>query len=336
MLPDPQLARGRVRPIGAPLAGCLTVTLLLAGSLAPTSAAAGCAQWNLNGRWVLSQTNGYRTELDLRQAPGGGIIGQASYGDTHKDTGVGTHFGLGGNGPVSGKIVGNKLTLVAEWTDGSTGEYIGEVGAEGQLTGITRDQKNRKNAAIWHEWNGKRAVCAVSDQPTRTPPSSANPAYRPGVDLPGSDYRSFQTLKGAEAECSIACSNEPKCQSWTWTKPGIQLPKGKCWLKHAVPTAVSNDCCISGTRSRVIGAEGKPGKVIGARSVATARNDVDVHEGPGGNFPVIGMMRANAKGAVLEKHADGWCRLDLGNGSPRFGWVAEDHLRLPKNQNCRP
>jgi len=74
--------------------------------------------------------------------------------------------------------------------------------------------------------------------------------------------------------------------------------------------------------------------------VATAKSElgVNVHDGPGPvpQFTVIGIMKHKEKGAVLAKHPDGWCKLELGNIPGGSGWVPEDHLELSNNGNCRP
>jgi hypothetical protein len=71
----------------------------------------------------------------------------------------------------------------------------------------------------------------------------------------------------------------------------------------------------------------KPLKILGKyRKVATAKNDVDIHNGPGGQFKVIGMLKGGSKGAVTGQQ-EGWYKLQVTvpGGS---GWVAEDHLTV--------
>lgn len=76
----------------------------------------------------------------------------------------------------------------------------------------------------------------------------------------------------------------------------------------------------------------RPTKVLGKhRTVATAKNDVDIYDGPGGEFKVIGVMRAGTKGSVKAKQ-EGWYRLEVGVPGGA-GWVAEDHLTI---QTTRP
>lgn len=63
-----------------------------------------------------------------------------------------------------------------------------------------------------------------------------------------------------------------------------------------------------------------------------ALNDVDIYDSPTQPRKVIGMMRRDQEGPVMELHPDGWAKLFL-RSSPGFrsggnGWVAIDHLRL--------
>jgi hypothetical protein len=159
------------------------------------------------------------------------------------------------------------------------------------------------------------------------PPPPRLGSYSKGVDLPGSDYKSFETTGAADAECSIACGKDPQCKAWTWSKPGIQAPKGKCWLKNAIPTAVSNDCCISGLQTKVkhlgepdlgdrpLGKRKKPETQPGnppAGAMATVIADVEVYDAPGGNGNSIGVLRSNnktTKVSLLEPCQDSWCHV---------------------------
>jgi hypothetical protein len=70
-----------------------------------------------------------------------------------------------------------------------------------------------------------------------------------GVNLPGSDYANFNA--DSAFVCRNSCGGDPRCQAWTWVKPGIQGPTGRCWLKHRVPTLVKDNCCNSGSREHI-------------------------------------------------------------------------------------
>ena len=67
-------------------------------------------------------------------------------------------------------------------------------------------------------------------------------------DRPGGDYHSFTMDWGSELQCQDACIRDTRCRAWTYVNPGIQGPKGRCWLKSIQPAAVRNDCCISGVK----------------------------------------------------------------------------------------
>lgn len=67
-----------------------------------------------------------------------------------------------------------------------------------------------------------------------------------GLDYPGNDYKSFYMDKDSWPDCKSACENDAKCKAWTYVKPGYQGPKGRCYLKDALPKSVQNKCCVSG------------------------------------------------------------------------------------------
>lgn len=70
-----------------------------------------------------------------------------------------------------------------------------------------------------------------------------------------------------------------------------------------------------------------PVKVLGRfRQFATAKNDVDIYFGPGGNFPKAKVfMKKGREARVLGRHRDGWSKLELGVAGGD-NWVADDHL----------
>ena len=68
------------------------------------------------------------------------------------------------------------------------------------------------------------------------------------TDRPGSDYSNFE-IGGIPDLCRTPCLKDRRCQAWTFVKPGIQGRRAHCWLKDRVPPAVTNSCCISGTRA---------------------------------------------------------------------------------------
>lgn len=70
-----------------------------------------------------------------------------------------------------------------------------------------------------------------------------------GFDLPGSDYDNFTAASATV--CRNSCGGDSRCQAWTWVKPGVQGPAGRCWLKHRLPKLVKNACCNSGSRENI-------------------------------------------------------------------------------------
>jgi PAN domain len=68
------------------------------------------------------------------------------------------------------------------------------------------------------------------------------------IDRPGSDFENFNT-SGWE-ECETACTQNKSCASWTYVRPGVQGPSGRCWLKNRVARPVANSNMISGVKFR--------------------------------------------------------------------------------------
>lgn len=71
-----------------------------------------------------------------------------------------------------------------------------------------------------------------------------------GFDRPGADYENFEQTSEFQSPslCRDACYSQPKCRSFTYTKPGVAGPKARCWLKNAIPPPVESLCCISGVK----------------------------------------------------------------------------------------
>lgn len=70
-----------------------------------------------------------------------------------------------------------------------------------------------------------------------------------GFNLPGSDYANFPA--SSTRTCQNTCGGDSRCQAWTWVRPGIQGPAGRCWLKYRLPTLVKDRCCASGPRAYI-------------------------------------------------------------------------------------
>lgn len=68
------------------------------------------------------------------------------------------------------------------------------------------------------------------------------------TDIPGQDYSRFELDTANPISCAQVCAEDPRCQSFTYVKPGIQGNKANCWLKSGNPAEKSDSCCISGTK----------------------------------------------------------------------------------------
>lgn len=69
-----------------------------------------------------------------------------------------------------------------------------------------------------------------------------------GVDRPGGDFFMFETPVDDPAMCRTACLEHGQCQAYTYVRPGVQGPAGRCYLKRSVPEARPDPCCTSGVR----------------------------------------------------------------------------------------
>ncbi len=86
-----------------------------------------------------------------------------------------------------------------------------------------------------------RTQCAMA---TAEPPRE----LEPGVDRPGMDISAFWLAEADPLRCRRACLENPECQAFTYTEPGVDGEFAHCWIKSGVPDAVPNPHCVSGTR----------------------------------------------------------------------------------------
>lgn len=87
--------------------------------------------------------------------------------------------------------------------------------------------------------------CCTSGVPVREIEAS--------IDRPGSDYTSMDLASGDPQLCQAACKKDgSKCLAWTFVKAGAQGAKPRCWLKTAIPAAVTNSCCTSGAPGPIV------------------------------------------------------------------------------------
>lgn len=87
--------------------------------------------------------------------------------------------------------------------------------------------------------------CCVTGVPVR--------AFEPDINRPGRDYKNFDLAAADPNLCKAACVNDGlTCKAWTFVKAGVQGPKARCWLKNAVPPAITNGCCTSGAQETIL------------------------------------------------------------------------------------
>jgi hypothetical protein len=101
-----------------------------------------------------------------------------------------------------------------------------------------------------------------------------------GTDRPGLDYHREEMRpdrRNAE-ECQLQCLRSDRCRAWTYVRPGVQGIAGVCYLKHAVPKAVPNACCVSGVKPSKTGPGGvsEPGPFVPTPPTGSKKT------GPGG------------------------------------------------------
>ena len=86
-------------------------------------------------------------------------------------------------------------------------------------------------------------LCESQVTPVVAPGARVAPAVELDTNRYGQDFTGLDA--GSWQECQQACANEARCRAWTWVKPGIQGPGGKCWLKDGVPASSPDTCCVS-------------------------------------------------------------------------------------------
>ena len=112
------------------------------------------------------------------------------------------------------------------------------------------------------------------------------------------------------------------------TEPNTEGCVSEQWSNRACATTPARVGSVLGAPMRPgpIKPSGKPIRRLGkGKQIATAIDDVDVYDGPGGEHRVIGMLRAGASAPVIGSQ-EGWYKLTIDNVPGGSGWVAADHL----------
>ena len=91
------------------------------------------------------------------------------------------------------------------------------------------------------------ALAILASVPDHAVAQSKFFTFERNIDRPGSDYSNLPSKSAVD--CSFACQMENRCRAWTFVRPGIQGPSGRCFFKDPAPRAMRNDCCTSGVRT---------------------------------------------------------------------------------------
>lgn len=68
------------------------------------------------------------------------------------------------------------------------------------------------------------------------------------INRPGLDYTNFNSESWQR--CEAACAEAEICSSWSYVRPGVQGPTGRCWLKNRVARPVADANVVSGVKFR--------------------------------------------------------------------------------------
>ena len=140
---------GHVRRISA-----IAMRWLACGAMAvllPSVASAGCLEWDLSGRWFLSQTNmasGDVVVVDFLPNFGNLLRGSAA-------------FRITGSDRVDGRITGNSFSFTVPWAGiDSVGVYSGVIDDQGRIGGTSYDRNHPQTTAGWR--GDRSAKCKVA------------------------------------------------------------------------------------------------------------------------------------------------------------------------------
>lgn len=138
----------------------------------PALAQEECLQWDVSGRWYITQSNVGSVVFDLDQR-GNVVTGRAGWSEL---VGGGTILGIIQqgqdpafySGSVDGTVSGNRFELRIYWpTHKAVGVYAGEIGPRGRIEGTTYDKLHPKNRATWFSESLMRCAKVAVPKPVR-------------------------------------------------------------------------------------------------------------------------------------------------------------------------
>lgn len=172
---------------------CNRYFLVLAGGLgliiAPSSAMAACAQWDMNGDWRFAQSNLpiHRSPVFTLRQNGSDIQGNALFTVKYWSKGI-LHSSYGFAeiaGSVRGVINGDTLELTVFWADDdSIGVYTGKIDPQGRMEGTTYDKRDPDSTATWISERAAKCLI-VESPPAPVPPAAPAAAALPTIEAQG-------------------------------------------------------------------------------------------------------------------------------------------------------
>jgi hypothetical protein len=88
----------------------------------------------------------------------------------------------------------------------------------------------------------------VQIPPARTFPAPETMLLEYDTDRMGGDYSNLTQTDRTPLSCRQACAADARCKAFTYVRAGFQGPSPRCYLKTSVPSATSNNCCVSGVK----------------------------------------------------------------------------------------
>lgn len=163
------------------------------------------------------------------------------------------------------------------------------------LTRQISDYSAQKNAAGWRVIFA--ALLSASLGCAHVAFAESIVDVKDNTDYLGSDYKSFAPAGNDRYACVAACKSDGACKAFTYTRPGVKGPQAMCFLKNAKPAPTTNNCCISGTKTDIVG----PHIIVGPE--ASANDGLDY---PGNDYKRLLTSAPNAQECA------NFCRLDSG------------------------
>ena len=205
------------------------------GALSPSPAIAQCAEWDVSGKWTLTQGT-FLIRIDLQQN-GKVVTGDAIH--NAKVNAQGQMFGAGQDvtGSVDGTVEGDKFNVQIYWPDNLVGVYRGTIGPQGRVEGITYDKAKPSVNASWYSNRVMKCRSTATIKPSvilKPKPSAPAAATTPPPKVIKSTGKAPTQATKSAAGPSIVAFNKPKQTPGTKTLSwdgGPDHPYAEVWVK---------------------------------------------------------------------------------------------------------